>query len=237
MARTGEELRVSLEGADQSWGDDAANFAVAVDSMRRILPCVQEGVDPATAAHVHRVEGLAAFAARDLPAARLAFAAARVVDPTWVMPEAVAAVGSPLRAEWSAAEAATTTVRLPRPRSGELRVDGLLASERPDARPALLQVMDTRGRAVTSAWLAVGAPVPAYEKKPGAGWWIAAGASAVGGGALLGAAYLADGEYRRSSTGAEADEARRVVNGLAGAASGAGVLAVGLGVVAISGSF
>ena len=94
-----------------------------------------------------------------------------------------------------------------------------------------------RGRAVTAAWLAVGATVPAYEKRPGAGWWIAAGASAVGGGALLGAAYLADGEYRRSSTGAEADEARRVVNGLAGAASGAGVLAVGLGVVAISGSF
>lgn len=237
VARTGGELRTALEGADQAWGNDAANFAVAVDAVRRILPCVNEPVDPATAAHVHRVEGLAAFAARDLKAARLAFSAAQGVDPAWTLPEAVAAEGSPLRAEWSGVEALPATVRLPAPRRGELRVDGFATLQRPQERPTLVQVLDDRGRALTSAWVPVGGNLPAYGKKPGPGWWIAAGASAAGSGALLGAAYLADEEYRRSTSETEADAARAQVNGLAGVAAGAGALAVGLGVFVVAGSF
>ncbi|GDX81169.1 hypothetical protein LBMAG42_29800 [Deltaproteobacteria bacterium] len=237
VSRTGEELRTALDGADQAWGDDAANFAVAVDAVRRILPCVNEPVDPATAAHVHRVEGLAAFAARDLKAARLAFSAAKGVDPAWAMPETVAAEGSPLRAEWTGVAALSETIQLPAPRNGELRVDGVTTMQRPEARPALVQVVDERGRAVTSAWVPVGGRLPAYAKKPGPGWWIAAGASAAGGAALLGAAYLANDEYQRSTTEVEADAARAQVNGLAGAAAGVGAVAVGLGVFVVAGSF
>ncbi len=237
MARTGEELQTALQGADQAWGDDAANFAVAVDAMRRILPCVTEPVDAATAAHVHRVEGLAAFAVRDLAATRLAFSAARATDPSWVLPEAVAAQGSPLRAEWSRVEPLPGTVRLAAPRRGELRVDGVATLQRPEARPTLVQVVDERGLAVTSAWVPAGGNVPAYARKPGAGWWIAAGASAVGGAALLGGAYVADDDYRHSTTEVEAEGARTRVNGLAGAAVGAGALALGLGVFCVAGSF
>ena len=139
VSRTAEELGAALAGADEAWGSSAADFQVAVVSMRSILPCVAGAVDAPTAAHVHRIEGLVAFASRDRARTLLAFAAARAADPAWSPSDELAPPGSPLRAVWDEATAPVGTAPLPPARDGALRVDGVPAHLRPTGRPALLR--------------------------------------------------------------------------------------------------
>lgn len=237
VSRTAEELGAALAGADAAWGNSAADFQVAVVSMRSILPCVAGAVDAPTAAHVHRIEGLVAFASRDRARTLLAFAAARAADPAWAPSDDLAPPGSPLRAAWDEASAPSTTAPLPPAREGALRVDGVPAHLRPTGRPALLQIVDERGHADTTAWLDVGAPPPAYRRAVPVAAWVGAGASVLAGGVLLGAAYGADADYRASTSVDEADRRRATVNGLAGGAVALGAVGVGLGVVAVAGTF
>lgn len=234
--RTPSELTAALDGADAAWGASAADFAVAVSAVRAIVPCLGAPIDTPTAAHVHRVEGLAAFAARDKVAAAQAFAAARAADPAWALPAELAPEGGPLRAVWDQAPAAGAARPLPTPGGGELRVDGVPGHTRAEARPVLLQVVTKEGRARDSAWLAAGA-APTYPRARPVAAWIGTGACLLAGGALLGVATAANDDYQASSTVAQAEERRAVVNGLAGGAVGLGAVGLGLGVFALSGSF
>ncbi len=234
--RTPAELSTALDGADAAWGASAADFEVAVSAVRAIVPCLGAPVDASTAAHVHRVEGLAAFAARDKVTAAQAFAAARAADPAWALPDELAPEGGPLRAVWDQAPAEGPRRPLPSPRGGELLVDGMPGHTRAEARPVLLQVVTKEGRARDSAWLAAGI-APTYPHAHPLAAWIGTGACLLASGALLGVATAANDDYQASTTVAQADARRDVVNGLAGGAVGLGAVGLGLGVFALSGSF
>ncbi len=229
-------------------------FAAAMSTQRAILGCLGRKVSSALAARVHRAEGLAAFLGRETEQAQRCFAAARASDPAIGLPEAMAPEGGPLRAAWDVLPAAEPTVPLANAAAGSLYVDGFVrfhvdaASNEaltmaPSERPFVLQAVTSDEVALWTVWAPDAGRVPAYDRAPPSGsadhrwaWW-ATGGAALGAGALLGAAYLADGNYRGSTTVEEADQRREVVNGLTGASAGFGVAALGLGLVAVAGTF
>jgi hypothetical protein len=114
----------------------------------------------------------------------------------------------------------------------------------PAERPLLVQALSADDVASWTSWAADSTRIPPYPARAAApvasarqwAWWASAGAG-VAAGALLGGAHAADANYRESTSISVADERRAVVNGLAGASAAAGATAVGLGVLALGGSF
>lgn len=238
VTRSEAELVAALVAAHGAWAQaDAAGFDGYVGDARAILPCVAAPLAPASAAAVHRVEGLSAFARRDGAGARKAFAAARAADPAWAPPEDLAPAGSPLRAEWDASTTRAGLVPLPPPEPGGLWLDGRAASARVAGRPVVFQYV-VEANATDTTWVPAGGDVPAYPTRPVPVWaWAGAGVGLVGSGVLLALAYDADADYQGSASGAEADDHRSRVNGLAGGSVGLGAVGLGLGVIAVAGSF
>lgn len=254
VERTLAELGAALDEVEAQWGNDPQAFEAAIATQRSIVTCLGRKVSSELAARVHRAEGLVAFVARDSEAAQRAFAAARAADPTLSLPASMAPEGGPLSAAWSALPVVDRSVGLPMAADGELALDGSYrwsaapGGDRwqalaPAERPFVLQAVTTDEVALWTAWVPDSSRLPDYRREldddaPGARWaWWAAGGAAVAGGAVLGAAYAADEHYRGSTTVAEADERRGLVNGLAGTSAGLGVAALGLGVVAVAGTF
>ena len=240
VSRTVEELRASLDAVDAAWGGDTSAFSDAVGTTRAILPCVATEVDAATAAHLHRAEGLDAFLHRDGEGARRAFAAARATDPSWTLPDSMAPAGNPLRAEWAALPPVPPTAPFYAPDPTGTRVDGVPGTARPDDRPVVLQHLGADGRSDLAVWLAAGqptpwgdAPAPGPTRSRAKGWWTATAATLATSGALYGAGAIARyGWYDESETAGQANERRPVVNDLVYVS--AGVAAVGLGLGAVS---
>ncbi len=249
VQRTNAELRDALDEVERPWGVDPAAFEAAIVTERAMIPCMGRVVDAALAARVHRAEGLAAFLARDLDGARRAFAAARAAAPEIALPPEMAPEGGPLREAWAALPVAEYDQVLPLVDQGwSVWVDGVARVDGPTGRPrvpaerpfiiqqnAAAEVVEWTLYARSPADVPGQAP-PASERQAGWAWWVSGG-TALAGGALLGAAFAADANYRQSTEVPVADARREVVNGLAGASAGLGALALGFGVVAVAGSF
>ncbi len=249
VQRTNAELREALDEVERTWGVDPTAFEAAIATERAMLPCMGRIVDSALAARVHRAEGLAAFLARDLDGARRAFAAARAADEAITLPPEMAPEGGPLREAWAALPVAAYDQKLTRVEAGVgvytdgvWRLDGRYGGGdlAPLDRPFVAQQLADTEIVAWTVYAQSPRDLPVLEAEPQAksGWaWWATGGTALAGGALLGAAYAADANYRQSTDVPVADERREVVNGLAGASAGLGALALGFGVVAVAGSF
>lgn len=225
------EIEVLLDGAEAAWGVDEAAFSAALDRLGVRLPCLAGVVTPAQAARVHRVEGLAAFLARDMDRAGAAFAAARAADPAGDFPPGLVPDGNPVRRLFDGATAPADDHPLPPPKRGRLILDGAPGERRPEARATLFQLADA-DTALTTAWLPPGAPTPAYPAR-GEGLrlplLVTAGVAAAGGGALW--ALAARLEADPPALGSEEDYQALVArnHGLVYGAAGLGLLAVGSG--------
>ncbi|MBM4364981.1 MAG: hypothetical protein FJ102_02120 [Deltaproteobacteria bacterium] len=249
VQRTNAELREALDEVDRTWGVDPAAFEAAIATERAMLPCMGRVVDTTLAARLHRAEGLAAFLARDLDTARRAFAAARAADEAITLPPEMAPEGGPLREAWSALPAVSYDQKLTRAEVGVgVYTDGVWRHDgrygggdlAPLDRPFVAQRLRDTEIVAWTVYAQSPADLPVLETEPQAraawAWW-ASGGTAIAGGALLGAAYAADANYRQSTDIPTADQQREVVNGLAAASAGLGTLALGFGVVAVAGSF
>ncbi len=163
LPRSVADLDETLASAERAWGADADAFSAATADVESTLRCLVEPLPSADAAWVHRLEGLAAFARRDMGAATAAFAAARAIEPEYRFPEALVAPGNPVDTLYRNALTADTAVRLPAPRAGwSVKLDGAPGTSRITERPVVAQVIDPVGRVSAGAWVPVNGALPSY---------------------------------------------------------------------------
>lgn len=143
---------------------DAAALTAARARAQATLACVVEPVPSATAAGVHRIEGITAFLARDAAASTRAFHAAASADPDFAFPVSLVPPGHPMHKIYTAAAAMVDGPIEPvqAPAGYALWVDGREAGTRPLDRPAVLQLV-TDGRAAWTAYVPSGAPLPEWQ--------------------------------------------------------------------------
>jgi len=244
LAEEVDRARAAFQGLDR------VRLADAALALREQVACLGTDVDPALAAEVHEVQGLAAFVAGDEDAAALAFASARRADPAWRPDPKLIPRGHPVQA-LSTRVQSQATVGVPAPSRGELSFDGAPGLARPSDAPTIaVWVVD--GEVRRSAWLPPeGAMIP-YDR-PGVAastsnqgvsgalrpalWGVAAGAAL----ASAGSFYLAADARRDWEASSDVDEVRALYtrNHLWTGAGGVLLLVGGGAAVgaAVSGSF
>lgn len=246
------------DDADQAWSDygslDEDGFRAATDQMRAHMACLVEPITRDLAASVHRLVGLRAATDDQKDLAALAFAAARSIEPRWRFPESLFPKGHPLRALYEAFPLDLATWAALGPSSAVVRLDGRTADSRPTAWPTIVQVFSADGAVLSSAYLwpedpmiplpppVAGLPPltqlepPRAPDRSGPRWvLLGVAAASAGASAILYASAdaTADDLRDRGVSPAHSETMRARANGLVLGSAGAGVVAVGVGTVAL----
>lgn len=143
---------------------DAAALTAARTRAEETLGCVEVPIPATTVASVHRIEGIAAFLARDVEASGRYFHAAVAADRGYQFPVKLVPAGHPMQKIYTAAAAQmdgpieSVTV----PRGYALWVDGREAGTRPLDRPAVLQLVADE-KAAWTGYVAAGAGLPTWD--------------------------------------------------------------------------
>jgi hypothetical protein len=138
-------------------------FEAATASLKALLPCMIEPIDPTVAAEAHRMLGLDAFVGRRSAAAEQAFAAARSVAPEYSWPEDLVPWGHPILSVYQSLPIEQGRfATLPAPPAGWVYLDGRPSEPRPLDWPTILQVSDAEGAIQLTVYLWPEQPLPAY---------------------------------------------------------------------------
>lgn len=242
-------VSATLDRAEDAFAElDATRFRAEIDQALQDVDCLSSRADAALAARLHRARGLRAFIDGDEGAARAAFAAARAADPAYAFPDAFIPLNHPIRALYHDPGVAYAPVAVAEPAEGSLEFDGVRSMTRPGSWPSVVVWRDASGAVRQSAWLEPGEPLFAYPGTTGVSargstrstghpsrtLAIAAGASTLMGGGLLGAAKLsADRFWDPATPDGELEGLRTRTNTLTYGAAGLGALALGAGVGAV----
>lgn len=233
-------------------GARAPEAAAAVEAM---LPCVDEVLQSAVIAQLHRYRGLYSFK-DDAARAQQAFAAARALEPSYKLPGYPE--GHPMLSAYNALPTDGPEEPVEPPAEGRLLLDGLSATARPTDRAALFQYVDGAGAVQQTAYLWPADPTPSYpvaeapqaaatsELPPPAaeltpqrpawvGWALVATSGAAA--AVSGVSYAISSRSAEDywsdevqHTETELDDLRSTTNSAAVLSAGAGVVALGAGV-------
>ncbi len=154
------------------------------------LVCLGAPLSPALAARYHRLIGLDQFVRRDEERARLAFAAARAVDPLGALPPRLLPAGHVARALSESASTPGALTELWLPQGSTLWIDGTVGLARPSDRDTILQ-LEVDGVLRTSQHLRPEDPLPRGVQRRAthrALLWAAGGAGLTIAGAGIGVA-------------------------------------------------
>ncbi len=252
---TSERLARVLERAELHAGRNAHGFGMAAEALADQLPCLSEPQGPLQAARIHRVQGLAAFVGGDRQGCQQAFAASQRLEPDFSFSHGLFPEAHPIaRLFVQARGLQLETSSVPRT-GGQYWFDGLPGNARPANQPSLVQLQDSSGRLLASAYLwpgdALPTPTPplvelaaqptlevsgAHEARrgPHVALTIGAGLSALAAGGCYAVALAAANDYRENPhSDAELVQLRTRANGLVFVSAGLGALAVGTGVGAV----
>lgn len=221
----------------ESWEWDAFDSARA--SLDSAVLCAADPLDPLAASRVHLVHALAAGLTKDEAIATTHFRSLLVTDPSYVLPDSLAAPGSLLQRAFEAAKLAEPgdTRRV---RADELWVDGAEARRLPVDRPFVAQSMVEDG---LKTWIVAGEPLPddltlALGPPPTSRRTLAlgvtGGASVIAGGALLFLASQTADQLDPSLTWNEGDALLRRNRSLAVGGVGLGAAGLALGAVGVT---
>ena len=159
---TTHDLLAAAGAADASFASmDLDGFNAHYADAMELLPCLDEVVSPPDAAAVHRMMALHAYVDGDLDGVVLAYHSASVLQPGFSLPTSVAPAGHPLRTAWDqASELPPSPVEQLIYPGLTLVVDGQAGAGVPTQRPAVVQVQQSSGEVLWTAWSAPGAPLP-----------------------------------------------------------------------------
>ncbi|MEZ4316315.1 MAG: hypothetical protein R3F61_02375 [Myxococcota bacterium] len=130
-------------------------------ALTEVTACLGEPIRPGLAAAVHRVEAFASFLDQKSEPTQLSFAAARLADPAYTLPDDIAPPGSPLRDDYDALDVTADVAEpLPALSGGTVWLDGKKAFQRSTFYPVFFQLQDPSGAITTSALVAAGQPLP-----------------------------------------------------------------------------
>lgn len=151
--RSTADLSRALDQAEAAFErrDKATVISSATDAEAHIL-CLGEALTPSVAARFHRVQGLRAFLSQDQPAAGRSFAAAKAIEPAYVLPATLVPDAHPARVLYDSAPVGITASEPIPATRGSVRVDGRDLPTRPTDRPVVLQRFDESG-AVAQTWV------------------------------------------------------------------------------------
>ncbi|MEN0068592.1 MAG: hypothetical protein AAGA48_41125 [Myxococcota bacterium] len=150
---TFQSLSQSLVQAEQAFRrSDRGALEAAEAEAERQLPCLDGPLRPSDVASFMRLKGIALFVRKERDAATVWFEAARSVEPSYNLPEALIPERHPLRRAFEAIEVSEpASDRLPEPAEGWLEVNGRPADEVPAELPWILQWRDGSGRIRTTS--------------------------------------------------------------------------------------
>jgi hypothetical protein len=143
---------------------DAQLFSAASAALDQSLTCQTEPLSAIQIAAYHRVRALAAFFEENEPATVLSFQACLATMPGYALPIEIAPEGHPLRKQFEQAKlfSAGDVFDLPAPADGWITIDGNRTLAAPSARPFVFQRFGSTGQVLSTAYVAVGTPVPTY---------------------------------------------------------------------------
>ncbi len=155
-ASTSSDLSRQVEAAETAYAElDIDGLVAATDTLLAALPCVSEPLSRSASANVHRVVGLRAFVDQEGEDAKLAFAAARSIQPDYRFPDTLIPPGNPILADYDAIPLSIASSE-PAPAladDGSWRFDGRDGQERARTWPTVAQAIDTRGAVRGSVYL------------------------------------------------------------------------------------
>ena len=143
---------------------DEQGFRTARWSAQRAVPCLGEPIQPGQAAAYYRMEALGNFVDQQHAQTVGFFRSMLKVAPNYLLPEAMAPEGHPLRVNFEVALGSVPVAGKPIPRAsdGLIRLDGAVAGEYPTDRPYLFQHVSDAGTVVASTVVGIGAEPPKY---------------------------------------------------------------------------
>lgn len=142
--------------------DDAA-FESAYAALGEAIPCVRSRLDPEALLAWHRARALGAFWEREAIASSKSWAAVRLLDPAYRLPDAWTPPGSPLLVAFDEAPMGAERLKLARVPEGGWFVDGQPTSSVPAARGFVLQGFDAVGAVVHTDYHYSVAEVPVVD--------------------------------------------------------------------------
>ncbi len=163
------ELQAVMERAEDAYGAlDLVSFTAATDELHGVLPCLADPLSRPVAAHLHRMHGLRAFVDQESEDAKLAFAAARSLQPSYRFPETFIPTGNPVLVVYDAVPltmGTTQTVSAP-DSDGYWGFDGRTSDQRPVNWPTVVQRFDAGGAVVASVYLWPDDALPVPDTAP-----------------------------------------------------------------------
>lgn len=141
---------------------DEEGFYASTEEAQAKLPCLDEVFLPPNAAAYHRLLGIRAFYDGDDAGSTLAFRAARMVEPDFLLSDKIAPEGGKLHQAYEAAGAMPSPrfVRLRLPSDTQIFVNGSVIESQPSDVPAIVQVAQ-KGDVIWTSYLAPGTEIPA----------------------------------------------------------------------------
>ena len=158
-------LRAAMTEAEDAFAElETDTFTAAATEASYAASCMEQGITPLDAASYHRLKALKAFLDGRPADSTLAFSAVLATQPGYLLPEALAPSGHPLRVAFEAAQqlADGGSFQLPTPGEGWVHVDGRRISTAPAGRPWMFQKFDAAGLVESSAWVPTGGRWPEY---------------------------------------------------------------------------
>jgi len=202
--------------------------------LQTSMPCVKEPIPASIAASLHRIIGLQGFVDRDMPQLRAAFAAARILEPSYQF-----SMLPPMHPVVTYFKESPTEPgrlqQLSQPYRGYFLFDGERGSARPAERATLVQRATDDGVIQQTVYLLPHEPMFNYRMMTGRREWgkrltVAGGGTTLAAAILLGWGAGIAVAYRnpdnRPVDDAEWDRARRRNNRLVVSGSGLGVVGI-----------
>jgi hypothetical protein len=191
-AKSSEIAAKLAEGEAALARADADGFQFALEEVTLLLPCLGDTLPTPTAAQLHRLTGIQSWGAGNAEAAKEAFRAARVLDPTYHFPESLFAAQHDVRAAYESI--ASTDYRdkaAPEPKNGLVAFDGRISKLRPADRTTVMQLLTVSQQVAQTNYLRPEQPLPLYPAIPKTrnALIVTTIASAITAGALYGAAW------------------------------------------------
>ena len=157
-----------LKRAQAAFGSlDIDTFTFAMEEVGLMVPCLDRALQPQFAADLHRMQGVAFYAADQRTSASQALRAAKILAPDFQFPEGMFPQGYALLDEWRGMEVgAPMHETAPVPRHSDVVFDGQTTRRRPSDRATVFQHIDAKGGVLKTVYLLPSDPLPAYESVP-----------------------------------------------------------------------
>ena len=146
---------------------DLKQMELKIKQTADSLPCLAQPITQIQASQYHLLQGIYQFVQKNQDLSQTYFAAARSANPTNSISKDFFPEGHILHQMYNEAPPIEDSETVPMPGEGNLHFDGLAKDARPLYRPTIFQHV-SGGKALTTAMLEPGDPIPGYSTQAAA---------------------------------------------------------------------